>query len=157
MTFRYTRQPLHLATARRCADYFIDHITTQGDPADSIPLWDFSFPGSQTLNYRDASAGAIAASAFVELASFIDVGAAASRYRDAAARILASLNEQYVGSFDVTQGILLHSAGANPQWSPSNFNVSLVYAGYYALEAIARIAKVKESSTFARGGELGNR
>ena len=40
----------------------------------------------------------------------------------------------------LSQGVLLHSAGANPLWSPGSFNVSLIYAGYYALEALGRLS-----------------
>ena len=48
MAYRFTRLPLHLATARRCADYFLSHAGAQGDPRDSVPLWDFAWPMPQT-------------------------------------------------------------------------------------------------------------
>ena len=70
----------------------------------------------------------------------------ARAYRGTAARILSSLDAAYVGDVASTEGILLHSVGANPRWSPSSFNVSLVYAGYYALEAIARL-RARTTST----------
>ena len=139
IAFRYTRQPLHLQTARRCADFVLAHTAVQGDPPDRVPLWDFDYPGTQGKDYRDASAGVIAASALIELSTFVNEALTAITYRDAAVRILSSLDAGYVGDFASTQGVLVHSTGANPLWSPKNFDVSLVYAGYYAIEAVARL------------------
>ena len=56
MAHRYTRQPLHIETARRCANFFLDQTASQGEPRDGVPLWDFSFGAGQTVDFRDASA-----------------------------------------------------------------------------------------------------
>ena len=140
MSYRYSQLPLYLATAQRCADYWLSKTAFQGEPMDGVPLWDFAWPHSQgwTHNYRDSSAAAVAASALLELSMY--GGASSSKYRAAAERLVTSLGSAYLGKFDVTEGVLVHAVGANPAWSPNNFNVSLVYGGYYAAEAAQRLS-----------------
>eukprot|EP00930_Biecheleria_cincta_P103030 TRINITY_DN94935_c0_g1_i1.p1 TRINITY_DN94935_c0_g1~~TRINITY_DN94935_c0_g1_i1.p1 ORF type:complete len:433 (-),score=46.86 TRINITY_DN94935_c0_g1_i1:25-1323(-) len=145
MAYRYTRLPVHLETARKCADFFLAKVMVQGVPLDYVPLWDFDFTGKQTEHFRDASAGSIAASALLELASFV-AGALARVYKAAATNILESLGTSYLGNSADTEGIIIHSTRASPRWSPESFDVSLVYAGYYALEAIGRYAEGSGSS-----------
>lgn len=139
MAYRYSGLQLHLDTAHRCAAFWLSQTAHQGEPADKVPLWDFSWPGPQTKHNRDASAAAIAASGLLELAMH-SKGAQSDEYRAAGEQLVSSLGAGYLGDYDQTEGVVVHAAGANPSWSPDNFNVSLVYGGYYAVEAAQRLA-----------------
>ena len=61
MAYRETGDQRFLDTARRTADYFIQH-----SPADRVPYWDFEAPGIPN-EPRDSSAGAVAAAGLLEL------------------------------------------------------------------------------------------
>jgi unsaturated chondroitin disaccharide hydrolase len=131
MTYRFTRDPRFLATARRAADYFLGHL-----PADGVPYWDFQAPGIPN-EPRDASAAAIAASALFELASFGDAPANRDRYLGEARRILRSLcAPPYLAEGTASHGILAHSVGSKP--GNAEVDTSVIYADYYFLEALGR-------------------
>lgn len=139
MSYRYTKLEHHLDTAIRCAQFWLAHTSVQGAPADGIPLWDFSWKTPQSAGFRDSSAAAIAASAFLELST---VASSGTKYKSAAQQLISALAAGYLGDYEQTEGILVHAAGANPAWSPDNFDVSLVYGGYFVLEAVQRLAGV---------------
>jgi len=137
MTYRETGLQRFLDTAEACADYFISHLpNTYG----SVPLWDFDWDGDTGLHYRDSSAAAIAASGLLELSTFSLSESKAQSYHDAAVQIINSLNStNYLGLYDQTEGVLLHATGA--YMSNSEVDVSLIYADYYLLESLRRLAK----------------
>jgi len=118
-----------LDAARRAADFFLANL-----PADGVPYWDFSDPAIPSAE-RDASAAAIASSGLFNLARKSS-GAARTRYRNAAQRILASLATNYLAP-ESSDAILMHAVGNRPQ--NSEVDVGLVYADYYFVEAIARM------------------
>jgi unsaturated chondroitin disaccharide hydrolase len=135
--YRETKQQKYLTQARRIADFFLNHPNL---PADKIPYWDFNAPGVDSLDLpnqeRDASAGAIAASALLELSTY--GGSAARLYRASAEQMLRSLGSP---AYRATAGennffILKHSVGHKP--ARSEVDVPLVYADYYYLEALLR-------------------
>lgn len=138
--YRFTRQPLHLQTAQRCADYFLSKVEEQ--VKDSVALWDFDWGGSRGSDRRDVSASSVVASGLLELAGYAKDGG--ERYQAAAAQILKSLSVPatsevgYLGDFDRTQGVLVHAMVENPEFSARGQDVSLVYSSYYALEALRR-------------------
>ncbi|MGB5417361.1 glycoside hydrolase family 88 protein, partial [Algibacter sp.] len=63
MAYRHTKDAVYLERAKATADFFINHKNL---PEDGIPYWDFDNPKIPNTS-RDASAGAIVASALVEL------------------------------------------------------------------------------------------
>ncbi len=65
--FRETGLQRYLDQAERLADFLINHPNM---PEDKIPYWDYDAPGIPDAK-RDASAGAIMASALIELSSFV--------------------------------------------------------------------------------------
>jgi unsaturated chondroitin disaccharide hydrolase len=65
MMFRLTGYQNYLLQAGHIADMLLRRL-----PADGIPYWDFDAPVEEH-SYRDASAAAIMASAFIELSRFI--------------------------------------------------------------------------------------
>jgi unsaturated chondroitin disaccharide hydrolase len=130
MSYRYTKDKRFLRTAERAADYFVQHL-----PADHVPYWDFKAPGIPD-EPRDASAGAIAASALLELSGY--AGAEKSTfYHGAALAIIGSLcHAPYLAEGTHSHGILNHAVGNKP--ANSEVDVSLIYGDYYFIEALVR-------------------
>jgi len=127
--YRETGEERFLEAAERVADYFVGHL-----PEDGVPYWDFTteeIPHTE----KDASAAAIAASGLLELASL--AGERRDAYRTAAERILYSLAAPpYLAEKTPSRGILNH--GVADRTRQIEVDVSLIYADYYALEAMLR-------------------
>lgn len=136
MTYRFTRDKRFLATAEHAADYFIGHL-----PADHVPYWDFNAPKIPN-EPRDASAGAIAASALLELSGYATTIAGKEKYVNAAVSILSSLSsEAYLNTSTSGRGFLNHAVGHRP--AGSEIDVSLIYGDYYFLEALVRYKQMQ--------------
>ena len=88
-------------------------------------------------DYRDASAGAIAAGGLLELANYASPEAA-QRYRAFAIKALRSLASPAYRAAAGTNGhfLLQHSVGNYP--ANDEIDVALNYADYYYLEALSR-------------------
>ena len=131
MMHRETGKPEYLAQAEKVAKFIMNHPNL---PKDGIPMWDFSAKPDSGAP-RDASAGAIMASAFVELSTLVDNGGA---YRAFAARQLLTLSSpEFLAAPGGNGGfILTRSTGHLP--GKSEINVPLNYADYYFLEALLR-------------------
>lgn len=131
MSYRFTRDPRFLETARKAADYFLDHL-----PPDHVPYWDFNAPDIPD-EPRDASAGAVAASGLLELCGYIDDAPARERYFQAGIAILESLSAPpYLMAKSSVPGILQHSVGNKP--GGGEVDVSLIYGDYYYIESLLR-------------------
>jgi uncharacterized protein YyaL (SSP411 family) len=124
---RYLDQAVHIA------DFLISHPNM---PEDMIPYWDFNAPGIPIAK-RDASAGAIMASALIDLSRFVDQETA-KKYLDAAEEQLRTLSSEDYLSEEGENGffILRHGVGHLP--GNSEVDVPLTYADYYFLEALLR-------------------
>ena len=105
--------------------------------ADGIPFWDFDDP-DVPWTYKDASAAAVMASAFVELSTLTSDRRLSRKYLDMAERQLRSLaSEEYLAAVGENGNFLLkHSVGNLP--GDSEVDSPLVYADYYFLEALYR-------------------
>lgn len=130
MCYRYTKNIAYLKQAEATAKFFINHKNL---PSDGIPYWDFndtSIPNTP----RDVSAGAVMASALIELYSYTK-NTAYLNYANKVINTLSSdkyvLNESINGPF-----ILDHSTGNGPK--NDEIDEPIVYADYYFLEAIIR-------------------
>jgi unsaturated chondroitin disaccharide hydrolase len=132
MCYRETGIPEFLDAAIKAADFFIHHL-----PEDYVPYWDFRLPSFED-EPRDASAGAIAASAFVELSSLVNSKQLNKKYYHAATSILNSLSQDYLS--ENTMAILDHSTGSKPH--NSEVDVPIIYADYYYLEALLRMHRL---------------
>ena len=110
-TYRETREIRYLQKAMDIAEFILNHPNL---PADHIPYWDFNAPGIPDA-LRDASAGAIMASALIELAHYADLPLA-KKYIGAAETILQTLaSKEYSASEGTNGGFLLkHSVGSKP-------------------------------------------
>jgi unsaturated chondroitin disaccharide hydrolase len=130
MCYRETRNPAYLKQAEHIAAFILNHPNL---PADLIPYYDFNAPGIPN-EPRDASAGALNASALYELSMYSQHG---KMYRAKADQMLASLNNSYRPQVGGARGfLLLHSTGSKP--SNSEVDVPLSYADYYFMEALLR-------------------
>ncbi|NLF30241.1 MAG: PEP-CTERM sorting domain-containing protein [Planctomycetes bacterium] len=130
MTYRFTDEQPFLDTAQLMADWYIDRL-----PADSIPYWDFDAPASPSTP-RDSSAAAVAASALLELAGYVD-GDDRIRYINAAEAALASLaGSGYLAAGTSSDAILLH--GTYNYNSNTGVDAGLIWGDAYFLEALLR-------------------
>ena len=144
MAYRETKNPKFLEIAIHTADYWLNHPNL---PEDGVPYWDFNAgqegyvpdwaydPNRFKVVPRDASAAAIVASAFLELATYVPNE---KTYYDAAVKILKSLSSPAYRAVPGTNNnfILMHSVGSIPH--NQEIDVPLVYADYYFLEALNR-------------------
>ena len=130
--YRETKDKKYLTQARRIADFYLNHPNL---PADKIPYWDFNASNIPNEE-RDASAGAIAASALLELSTY--GGPSAKTYYQSAVQMLQSLSgPTYRAKLgENNHFILKHSVGHKP--GKSEVDVPLVYADYYYLEGLLR-------------------
>ncbi|WP_134087650.1 glycoside hydrolase family 88 protein [Olivibacter sp. XZL3] len=133
LMYRDTRDEAYLKQAAGIADFILNHPNL---PADKIPYWDFDAP---FIPYavRDASAGALIASALLELAQYVD-SQKKEQYVKSAEQMLRSLaSEAYRSKKGENAGFLLqHSTGAFPL--DSEIDRPIIYADYYFLEALKR-------------------
>jgi unsaturated chondroitin disaccharide hydrolase len=131
--YRETKLERYLNQATHIADFMINNPNL---PEDKIPYWDFNAPGIPNAK-RDASAGAIMASALIELSGYVqpDLG---KKYLSIAETQIRSLASQAYLAKQGKNGnfILMHSVGSLP--GKSEVDVPLTYADYYFIEALLR-------------------
>ena len=137
MMYRLTKDETYKAQANKIAAFILNHPSY---PKDGIPYWDFDAPNIPNA-LRDASAGAIMASAFIELSGYV-AGPLKQKYKKAAETILTSLSSpEYLASKGTNGGFLLkHSVGALPL--KGEVDMALTYADYYFVEAMLRYLKL---------------
>ena len=139
MMYRETLNRTYLEQARKIATYLVNHPRL---PKDGIPYWDYDAPDIPNAK-RDASAGAIMASALIEL-SQIDGGPDAAKWLGMAEKQLRTLSSPEYLAKEGEQGgfVLKHSVGNMP--GNSEVDVPLTYADYYYVEALMRLKKLLE-------------
>ena len=131
-----TNDPADLAVAERNADHFLARC-----PIGQIPPWDFDAPaGPDRLD--DSSAGAIAASALLNLSDLSPDPGRASRYRDAALALLDTLcSDRYLAwSTPDWEGVLMH--GVYHFYRKLGVDESTIWGDYYLLEAVDRALRL---------------
>ena len=133
MMYRFTKDKKYLKLARNIAKFLLNHPNL---PEDKIPYWDYDAPKIPYAE-RDASAGAIMASALLELGQYTS-GTEKQKFVADAEKILESLSgDTYRAKAGENGGFLLkHSTGALVL--NSEIDVPLIYADYYFLEALKR-------------------
>lgn len=133
MMYRETKDKAYLDQARHIAEYILNHPHM---PADLIPYWDYDAPDIPNAP-RDVSAGAVAASALLELSRYTNK-TEGKRYWNAAEKMLTSLcSPAYLAKEGENNDfILMHSVGSLPH--QSEVDVPLTYADYYFVEALLR-------------------
>ena len=139
MMYRGTHDPRYLAQAENIAHFI---LTNPNLPADKVPVWDYNAPEGQRA-LRDASAGAIMASALIELSRYASPEKG-REYLDVAEQIIVTLSSSNYHAIVGSNGgfILKHSVGHLP--AKSEVDVPLTYADYYFVEAMLRYKQLGE-------------
>jgi len=139
LMYRGTKDVLYLKQAKGIADFLLNHPNL---PKDKVPYWDFNAP-KIPLEPRDASAGAIIASALIELSGYVD-NKDGKRYLKVASEILKTLSSaEYRASIGTNGGFILkHGVGNFPR--NADIDVPLIYADYYYIEALTRFMRLKK-------------
>ncbi|MBR6346456.1 MAG: glycoside hydrolase family 88 protein [Bacteroidales bacterium] len=137
MMFRETGAAEFLEQAEKVASMLLPRL-----PNDGIPYWDFNDPEIPFVN-KDASAGAIMCSAFIELSTLSKDKALSKNCLEMAERQIRSLaSPEYLAPAGTNGYFLLkHSVGNLP--GGSEIDVPLPYADYYFLEALNRYNSLK--------------
>lgn len=137
--YRETKMEKYLDQANGIAQFLLNHPNL---PADKIPYWDFNAPNIPSA-LRDASAGAIMASALLELSRYADK-AAAKKYFNAAETMLRSLSAvPYKATIGTNGGFILqHGVGHFPQGT--EVDVPLTYGDYYYVEGLKRYKELSD-------------
>ncbi len=139
MMYRETRNPVYLEQARLIARFLTTHPNL---PEDKVPYWDYNAPDIPDA-LRDATAGAIMASALIEL-SQLDESKDAKQWLDVAEQILRTLSgPEYLAEEGEIGGFLIkHGVGSLP--GKGEVDVPLTYGDYYYIEALIRLKNLLE-------------
>ena len=135
MMYRMTKDRKYLTQAECVGNMLLSRL-----PADGIPYWDFDAP-DMIKQPKDASAAAITASALIELSELEDTPSLASRYLNAAVRMLEELSSERYQCRDAKPAFLMHSTGNHP--GGYEIDASINYADYYYLQALLKYKKTK--------------
>lgn len=137
MMYRYTKDKKYLDQAQYIADFILNNPNL---PEDKIPYWDYDAPGIPNAK-RDASAGAIMASALIELSGNVD-NTLSKKYLSTASTILHTLSSpEYKAAIGENGGFLLKHSVANMNKN-AEVDAPLPYADYYYTEALERYKKL---------------
>lgn len=131
--YRDTKDPAYLKQAEGIANFILNHPNL---PDDKIPYWDFDAP-FMPYTVRDASAGALIASALLELGQYVDNDRKQVYLKNAEQMLRSLASDAYRSKKGENAGFLLeHSTGAFPL--NSEIDIPIIYADYYFLEALKR-------------------
>ncbi len=136
--FRETKLQRYLDRAIAIANLMIDHPNM---PDDGIPYWDYLAPEIPEA-LRDASAGAIMASALIELSTMTDA-TLSSKYLSTAEKQLSTLSSPEYLAEPGTNGLFILKHGVGHLPGNSEVGVPLTYADYYFAEALLRYKSLK--------------
>ncbi|MBQ0080449.1 MAG: DUF4861 family protein [Alistipes sp.] len=133
--YRYTKDKKYLKQAEKIAKFILSHKNL---PEDMIPYWDFDAPDIPNAK-RDASAGAISASALLELYTYTKN----KNYLKAADKMIESLSsDAYRMPLGKGRGFLIQHSVTDLNGG-NEVDLPLNYADYYWLEAIKRRLQIK--------------
>ena len=132
MMYRETGEERYLEQAEKIANYLLPLLADR-----PVPAWDFNAPEPESLQ-DDASAGAVMASAFIELSTLTkDADLAKRCLSQAEATLKALASPEYLAEKGELFGFILkHSTGHFKKGV--EVDAPLTYADYYFLEALYR-------------------
>jgi len=134
--YRFTKNKVYLEQAQKIAAFILNNPNL---PSDKIPYWDFNAPGIPNT-YRDASAAAVMASAFLELGQYVDKQEQNKLVATAEIILRNLASEKYRAKLGENGGFILkHSVGSLPH--KSEVDAPLTYADYYFIESLMRYKK----------------
>ena len=136
MMARETGEEEFLAQAEHIARFLLPLLADR-----PVPAWDFNAP-EESIGQDDASAGAVMASAFLELSKLTaDAELSAACKKQAVATLKALCGPEYLAAEGELGGFLLkHSTGNFPKGG--EVDVPLTYADYYFMEALWRYRNI---------------
>ena len=129
MMYQRTGDKKYLIQAQNIGDMIEGYL-----PEDGVPYWDFNDPKIPDT-YRDASAAAVMASAYIALDAVAENGKNYLAIAEKQLRTLAS-DEYLAAPGEIGGFILKHSVGNLPE--DAEVDVPLTYADYYFMEALMR-------------------
>ena len=140
MMYRETKYERYLELAENIARFIINHPRL---PENKIPYWDFDAPDIPNA-LRDASAGAIIASALIELSGYAKDKSESKQYLQTAEMQIRTLTSPEYLAEPGTNGnfILKHGVGSIP--GDLEVDAPLTYADYYYVEALIRYKKLAQ-------------
>lgn len=136
MCYRETGDKEYLKLAENIANFILKNKNL---PKDLVPYWDFNDPAIPNAP-RDASAGALMASAFYELSMFVPKKS--KFYVEIANKIMNTLSTKYSSKPLTNEGFLLTSSTGDHS-SMTEINTPIIYADYYYMEALVRQKNLK--------------
>lgn len=133
LMYRETKDKKYLDQANHIAEFILNHPNL---PKDKIPYWDFNAPNIPNA-LRDASAGAVMASAFLELCTYAGKQKGEVYFKTAEEMIRTLSSPAYKAKPGTNGGFILeHGVGHMPKGS--EVDVPLTYGDYYYVEALKR-------------------
>ena len=136
--YRETKDKKYLEHAKNIANFLLNHPNM---PADKVPYWDFNAPDIPNA-LRDASAGAIMASALIELSGYVDATLAKTCLEVAEIQLRSLSSPEYFAEKG-TNGNFILKRGVGHIPGKSEIDVPLTYADYYYIEALSRFQALK--------------
>jgi len=135
--YRETKDKRYLEQAQHISSFILNNPNL---PENKIPYWDFNAPNIPDA-FRDASAAAIMASAWLELSGYVNKKDKAT-YTSTAKQVLNNLSSpEYLAKAGTNGGFILkHSVGHLP--AKSEIDVAISYGDYYYIEALARLKQI---------------
>ena len=137
--YRYTHDQKYLDQAQHIAAFILNNPNL---PKDMIPYWDFNAPNIPDAK-RDSSAGAIMASALLELSQYVDAAKSKKYFNSAETMLRSLMGDKYLAEKGSNGGFILkHGVGNMP--GNSEVDVPLTYGDYYFVEALERYKNHKQ-------------
>ena len=134
VVYRETKDPKYLDFAQKVTDVYLDRL-----PEDKVPYWDFDDPAIPNTPH-DASAGALIASALIELSQYAESKFSKECLAVAETQIRTLSSPEYLAVPGTNCNFILkHSVGNKPK--KKEVDVPLTYADYYYVEALLRYKK----------------
>ena len=137
--YRETKDAKYLEHAKNIAAFLLNHPNL---PEDKIPFWDFNAPNIPYA-LRDASAGAIMASALIELSGYVDA-AMSKTYLNVAEKQIRALSSPEYFTEKGSYGNFILKRGVGHIPGNSEVDAPLTYADYYYIEALTRFQALKK-------------
>lgn len=138
LSYRYTGEERFLETARRMANYFVNHL-----PEDYVAYWDFDVP-VEADTPRDSSASAIAACGLMELLEVLpEDHPNRPNLQEAMTKMMESLVKNYSTMGDPeAQGLLKHGSYSVIEGkSPDDY---MIWGDYFYMQALMRLIRSHE-------------
>lgn len=132
LSYRHTKDPDFLDTAKRCAHYCIANMAV----TDWLPLVDYRQP-AQPVKY-DSTAAVITACGLLEIAGHVGENEARF-YTEAAYRILRACEGKFADWEPQRDSILTGGTYFYHDPTGENTEVPIIYADYFFIEAVLRL------------------